>query len=223
MERSLTEEIEENIVQAFFREIYCLKISRGYTLDDNTKERLPELVSYIEMSNEQINYILRKDKEVLNRIFTNETIKLLREVSGNPYFDEEQREQLEELISFLEHRKGVKVPYLKFRLLCSPDEHSPEDIEEITDNLALLLTAPSIFKWFHSEYSFDSLTDKELNEVMGFANLALLNNNQELREKVKRYAIEKLGSKTDLPYSDLLIFFDDLSVQSVIERIFYRK
>lgn len=105
----------------------------------------------------------------------------------------------------------------------SPDEHSPEDIEKITDNLALLLTVPSIFKWFHSEYSFDSLTDKELNEVMGFANLALLNNNQELREKVKRYAIEKLGSKTDLPYSDLLIFFDDLSVQSVIERIFYRK
>ncbi len=51
----------------------------------------------------------------------------------------------------------------------------------------------------------------------------MLNNNRDLRMKVTNCAVNKIKSDKGLKYSDLLIFFDDLSVLVVLERIFRRK
>lgn len=223
MEESLTEEVQGNLVSAFFQEFHNLKISREIIADEDTYKILPDLVSYFQMSDQQVNYILGKDKELLSQIFTKENIKILRQIFDKKCFSDEQREQLGELISVLEQQKGVHNPFLRFRSLYSKDNHSQEDIETITNQLALLLTVPSISKWFHSEYSFESLTDKELRDIRGFAKLALLDNNQELREKVTKCTAEKMENETDNRYNDLIMFFIDLSNPSVIQRIFERK
>lgn len=223
MENSLTEEVQENVVTEFFREFHNLKVVREIIPNEETYKNLPNLASYFDMSDQQVDYILRKDESLLRQVFKKEHVNLLKEVSENRYFVKEQKEQLDELVSLLENRKGVNFPYFKFRFLYFPDNHSVDDVEEITQGLALFLTIPSIFKWFHSDYSFENLSDKEHSEVMGFANLALLNNNQELKEKVKRYAIKKLRSDSELPYCDLLVFFEDLTMPSAVQKIFGKK
>lgn len=223
MENSLTEEVQENVVTEFFREFHNLKVVREIIPNEEAYKNLPNLASYLDMSDQQVDYIIRKDETLLSRIFKKEHVDLLKEVSENRCFVEEQKEQLDELVSLLENGKGIKFPYFKFKFLYSPDNHSVEDVEEIAKGLALFLTVPSVFKWFHSDYSFENLSDKESSEVIDFANLALLNNNQELKEKVKRYAVEKLRSNIDLPYCDLLAFFDDLLVPSIVEKIFGKK
>lgn len=220
MEESLIEETQANIVNAFFREVRVLKNSRVVGFEDASVDN-PEFFPYTEMSDEQVGYILRKDEDLLKRIFTSKNIELLNEISENPFFIDEQREQLDEMISLLKNREGVDFPYFRFRLLYHPDDHSSEDIEVITNGLAVLLHAPNTYKWFCSEYSYENLTEKEKREVRNFRTLALLQNNQELREKVKQCAIDKMEEENSSLYYELLMFFDDLSAQSMIDRIFY--
>lgn len=226
MEGSLIEENYENVVLSFFEEYNNMKVSRDFTVDEDTLIHNPELAPYISMDDTHINYVIRKNEELLNRIFTKENVRLLSEI-GEKRFLNEQKEGLYEIISLLEKREGIRNTAVlnlapKFRLLYSPDQHTSEQIDILTDQLAAYLQQPLIKRWFDLEYSLEGLTDNEENEIMEFMRYAMLNNNQELRKKVTECAVKKLEYEQDFQYSDLLILFDDLSVQAVINKIFKR-
>ncbi|OYQ66896.1 helix-turn-helix transcriptional regulator [Aerococcus sp. 1KP-2016] len=226
MEGSLIEENYENVVLSFFEEYNNMKVSRDFTVDEDTIIHNPELAPYISMDDTHINYVIRKNEELLNRIFTKENVRLLIEI-GEKRFLNEQKEGLYEIISLLEKREGIRNTAVlnlapKFRLLYSPDQHTSEQIDILTDQLAAYLQQPLIKRWFDLEYSFEGLTDNEENEIMEFMRYAMLNNNQELRKKVTECAVKKLEYEQGFQYSDLLILFDDLSEPTVIKKIFRR-
>lgn len=226
MEDSLIEENYENVVLSFFEEYNNMKVSRDFIVYEDTLIHNPELAPYISMDDTHINYVIRKNEELLNRIFTKENVRLLSEI-GEKRFLNEQKEGLCEIVSLLEKHEGVSEPAVlnlapKFRLLYSPVQHTSEQIYVLTDQLAAYLQQPLIKRWFDLEYSFEGLTDNEENEIMEFMRYAILNNNQELRKKVTECAVKKLEYEQGFQYSDLLILFDDLSVPAVINKIFRR-
>ncbi|MGM0214240.1 hypothetical protein IGI42_001781 [Enterococcus sp. AZ109] len=226
MKDSLIEENHKNVVLSFFKETHLMKVSRAFILAEDGISHNPELEPYISMNETRLSYIIRKNEELLNRVFTKENVGLLNEVSEKRFVNE-QKEGLAEIISLLEKNEGVSNTAMlnlapKFRLLYSHDEHTMEQIDVLTDQLATYLQSPLIKKWFDSEYSFEGLTEINEIEIMRFMRHAMLYNNQELRKKVIECAKKKMKLDSGSQYDDLLILFDDLSMPSVIERIFRR-
>lgn len=226
MEDSLIEENHEDVVLSFFEEYNNMKVFRDFIVDEDTLIHNPELAPYIHMDDIHISYVVKKNEELLNRIFTKENIRLLSEI-GEKRFLNEQKEGLYEIISLLEKHEVVRNTAVlnlapKFRLLYSHDQYTSEQIDGLTDQLAAYLQLPIIKRWFDLEYSFEGLTDNEENEIMEFMRDAMLKNNQELRKKVTECAIKKMEYEQGFQYSDLLILFDDLSVPAVINKIFKR-
>lgn len=127
---SLIEENHENVVLSFFEEYNNMKVSRDFIVDEDTIIHNPELAPYIRMDDTYINYVIRKNEELLNRIFTKENVRLLSEI-GEKRFLNEQKEGLCEIVSLLEKHEGVSEPAIlnldpKFRLLYSTVQHTSE-------------------------------------------------------------------------------------------------
>lgn len=226
MEDSLIVENHESVVFSFFKEFNYLKVSRDFNSDEDILIHNPELAPYINMDDTHISYVVKKNEELLNRIFTKENVRLLSEI-GEKRFLNEQKEGLYEIISLLEKHEGVRDTAVlnlapKFRLLYSPAQHTSEQIYVLTNQLATYLQQPLIKRWFDLEYSFEDLTENEENKIMEFMWYVMLNNNQELRKKVTECAIKKMEYESGSEYTDLLTLFDDLSVPAVIKKIFRR-
>ena len=195
MEDSLIVENHESVVFSFFKEFNYLKVSRDFNSDEDILIHNPELAPYINMDDTHISYVVKKNEELLNRIFTKENVRLLSEI-GEKRFLNEQKEGLYEIISLLEKHEGVRDTAVlnlapKFRLLYSPAQHTSEQIYVLTNQLATYLQQPLIKRWFDLEYSFEDLTENEENKIMEFMWYVMLNNNQELRKKVTECAIKK--------------------------------
>lgn len=82
-----------------------MKIFRDFIVDEDTLIHNPELAPYIHMDDIHISYVVKKNEELLNRIFTKENIRLLSEI-GEKRFLNEQKEGLYEIISLLEKHEG---------------------------------------------------------------------------------------------------------------------
>ncbi|WP_025906463.1 hypothetical protein [Mammaliicoccus sciuri] len=130
--KSLINEVQENtikqtrisIASSFFDEIHNLKVSHEFYYNEDAKQNMSDLKEYFDMSYKSIEYILNKDQQILDGIFTNENIHLLMDYADT-YFDEDKKEALNEVVKKLQKNEGVRplilVTDVRFRKLYHPN------------------------------------------------------------------------------------------------------
>ena len=130
--KNLINDVQENtikqtgisIASSFFDEIHSLKVSRKYYYDQEDKQNMPTLKEYFDMSNKSVDYVLKKDQRILDKIFTDENIKLLLDYADTN-FDVDKKEALNEVVKKLQKNEGVRplilVTDVRFRKLYHPN------------------------------------------------------------------------------------------------------
>lgn len=130
--KSLINHVQENtikqtgisIASSFFDEVHNLKVSREVYYDEEAKQNMSDLKEYFDMSNKSVDYVLKKDQCILDKIFTDENIKLLLDYADT-YFDEDKKEALNEVVKKLQKNEGVRplilVTDMRFRKLYHPN------------------------------------------------------------------------------------------------------
>ncbi|PTK01178.1 hypothetical protein BUZ73_12120 [Staphylococcus saprophyticus] len=129
--KSLINDVQENtikqtgisIASSFFDEMHSLNVSRKYYYDEEDKQNMPNLKEYFDMSNKSVDYVLKKDQRILDKIFTDENIKLLLDYADTN-FDDDKKEALTEVVRKLQKNEGIRplvlVTNVKFRKLYHP-------------------------------------------------------------------------------------------------------
>lgn len=129
--KSLINDVQENtikqtgisIASSFFDEMHSLNVSRKYYYDEEDKQNMPNLKEYFDMSNKSVDYVLKKDQRILDKIVTNENIKLLLDYADTN-FDDDKKEALTEVVRKLQKNEGIRplvlVTNVKFRKLYHP-------------------------------------------------------------------------------------------------------
>ncbi|ELA57460.1 hypothetical protein EB14_02361 [Enterococcus faecium] len=111
MEDNLINDSYTTTASSFFMEIWNLKVSRELDPADNN----PRLADYFKMEDKEVEYILNKAEPILNDIFNEENICLLKS-HADKKFDDEKKEALFELIASIENKKSID----DFRLVSEP-------------------------------------------------------------------------------------------------------
>ena len=114
-----------SIASSFFNEMHSLRVSRKYYYGEEDKQNMPNLKEYFDMSNKSVDYVLKKDQRILDKIFTNENIKLLMDYA-DINFDDDKKEALTEVVRNLKKNEGIRPLILamnvKFRKLYHPNK-----------------------------------------------------------------------------------------------------
>ncbi|PTJ56426.1 hypothetical protein BUZ71_06320, partial [Staphylococcus saprophyticus] len=113
--KSLINDVQENtikqtgisIASSFFDEMHSLNVSRKYYYDEEDKQNMPNLKEYFDMSNKSVDYVLKKDQRILDKIFTDENIKLLLDYADTN-FDDDKKEALTEVVRKLQKNEGIR-------------------------------------------------------------------------------------------------------------------
>ena len=131
--KSLINDVQENtikqtkisIASSFFDEIHSLKVSREFYYDEEANQNMSDLKEYFDMSHKSVEYVLNKDQQILDRIFTNENIQLLMDYA-DANFDNDKKEALTEVVRKLKKNEGIRplilVSNVKFRKLYHPNQ-----------------------------------------------------------------------------------------------------
>ncbi|MDT3985657.1 hypothetical protein RA085_03485 [Staphylococcus saprophyticus] len=131
--KSLINDVQENtikqtrisIASSFFDEIHSLKVSREVYYDEEAKQNMSDLKEYFNMSHKSVEYVLNKDQQILDRIFTDENIQLLIDYA-DANFDDDKKEALTEVVRKLKKHEGIRplilVTNVKFRKLYHPNQ-----------------------------------------------------------------------------------------------------
>src|SRR5699024_9569529 len=113
------------IASSFFDEIHSLKVSREVYYDEEAKQNMSDLKEYFDMSYKSVEYVLNKDQQILDRIFTDENIQLLMDYA-DANFDDDKKEALTEVVRKLKKHEGIRplilVTNVKFRKLYHPNQ-----------------------------------------------------------------------------------------------------
>lgn len=129
--KSLINDVQENtikqtrisIASSFFDEIHSLKVSREVYYDEEAKQNMSDLKAYFDMSHKSIEYVLNKDQQISDKIFTDENIQLLMDYA-DANFDDDKKEALTEVVRKLKKNEGIRplilVTNVKFRKLYHP-------------------------------------------------------------------------------------------------------
>lgn len=130
--KSLINDVQENtikqtgisIASSFFDEVHSLKVTRNYYYDEEDKQNMPNLKEYFDMSNKSVDYVLKKDQRILDKIFTDEHIQLLMNYADTN-FDVDKKEALNVVVKKLQKNEGVRplilVTDVRFRKLYHPN------------------------------------------------------------------------------------------------------
>ncbi|MCG2241338.1 helix-turn-helix transcriptional regulator [Staphylococcus epidermidis] len=131
--KNLINDVQENtikqtdisIASSFFNEMHSLRVSRKYFYDEKGKQDMPNLKEYFDMSNESVDYVLKKDQRILDKIVTDENIKLLLDYADTN-FDNDKKEALTEVIRKVKKNEGIRplilVTNVKFLKLYHPNK-----------------------------------------------------------------------------------------------------
>ncbi|WP_145379809.1 helix-turn-helix domain-containing protein [Staphylococcus cohnii] len=131
--KNLINDVQENtikqtdisIASSFFNEMHSLRVSRKYFYDEKGKQDMPNLKEYFDMSNKSVDYVLKKDQRILDKIVTDENIKLLLDYADTN-FDNDKKEALTEVIRKVKKNEGIRplilVTNVKFLKLYHPNK-----------------------------------------------------------------------------------------------------
>lgn len=119
MKDNLINNDKSTIATSFINEIWNLKVSRKIKENHHN----PELTEYIKMKDTEVEYILKRDYQILNNIFTSNNIKILNDYAYEN-FNDDQLEALTETIEQLKKNEGFDDLHLhadpRFRQLYHP-------------------------------------------------------------------------------------------------------
>lgn len=131
--KNLINDVQENtikqtdisIASSFFNEMHSLRVSRKYFYDEKGEQDMPNLKEYFDMSNKSVDYVLKKDQRILDKIVTDENIKLLLDYADTN-FDNDKKEALTEVIRKVKKNEGIRplilLTNMKFLKLYHPNK-----------------------------------------------------------------------------------------------------